>query len=216
MATAPVKQLVFITSNANKLREVQQILGGALPDGWGVTNMNVDLDEVQSADPVVVATKKARAAVSVLREKAARGEAELPRFAMVEDTCLCFRALGGLPGPFVRYFMEKVGPSGLHRLLAGFEDKHATAVCTLVLLDVAHDEAVLLQGTCEGTVVEPRGANNFGWDPVFQPADEHQRDKAHPQTYAEMPAEQKNSFSHRARAMAALRAWVEAHKDRFL
>lgn len=48
---------------------------------------------------------------------------------MVEDTCLCFEALGGLPGPYCKWFVEKVGLDGLNKMLAGFEDKGAYALC---------------------------------------------------------------------------------------
>jgi len=49
---------------------------------------------------------------------------------IVEDTCLCFNACKGLPGPYVKWFLEKVGPEGLYKMLVGFEDKTAYAVCT--------------------------------------------------------------------------------------
>lgn len=52
---------------------------------------------------------------------------------LVEDTCLCFNALGGLPGPYIKWFLEKLKPEGLHQLLAGFEDKSAYALCTFAL-----------------------------------------------------------------------------------
>lgn len=48
---------------------------------------------------------------------------------MVEDTCLCFNALGGLPGPYIKWFLEGLGHKGLNKMLAGFEDKTAYAQC---------------------------------------------------------------------------------------
>lgn len=42
---------------------------------------------------------------------------------MVEDTALCFNALKGLPGPYIKWFLEAVHHDGLNRMLAGFEDK---------------------------------------------------------------------------------------------
>ncbi len=44
---------------------------------------------------------------------------------MVEDTSLCFNALGGLPGVYVKWFLDKLKPEGLHKLLAGFEVRSA-------------------------------------------------------------------------------------------
>ncbi len=39
---------------------------------------------------------------------------------MVEDTSLCYNALGGLPGVYCKWFLEKIGPAGMHKLLEGF------------------------------------------------------------------------------------------------
>lgn len=210
------KTILFLTSNANKLREVRAILADVLPAGWTLASRKIDLDEVQSADPVEVAQKKARAAADVLRCEAAAAGTAPPRFVMVEDTCLCFDALGGLPGPFVRFFLERLGAPGLERLLHGYADRRGAAVCTLVLADLGADAQHVFQGSCAGTIVAPRGENHFGWDPIFEPAAEHQTDPAHPCTYAEMPAEHKNTFSHRRRALDALCAWITANKELFV
>lgn len=48
---------------------------------------------------------------------------------MVEDTSLCFNAMGGLPGPYIKWFLKKLGHDGLNRMLAGFDDKSAYAQC---------------------------------------------------------------------------------------
>lgn len=48
---------------------------------------------------------------------------------MVEDTSLCFNACGGLPGPYIKWFLAKLGHDGLNRMLVGFEDKSAYAQC---------------------------------------------------------------------------------------
>lgn len=48
---------------------------------------------------------------------------------MVEDTSLCFNAMGGLPGPYIKWFLQKLGHDGLNRMLAGFEDKTGYAQC---------------------------------------------------------------------------------------
>jgi len=42
---------------------------------------------------------------------------------MCEDTCLCFNALGGLPGPYIKWFLEKTGHAGLNNMLVAYEDK---------------------------------------------------------------------------------------------
>jgi len=54
---------------------------------------------------------------------------------LVEDTCLCFDALNGLPGPYIKWFLKSIGPEGLHKMLKGFDDHSASAVATLAYYD---------------------------------------------------------------------------------
>ncbi|XP_030350740.1 inosine triphosphate pyrophosphatase isoform X3 [Strigops habroptila] len=120
---------------------------------------------------------------------------------IVEDTCLCFNALGGLPGPYIKWFLEKLKPEGLYKLLAGFEDKSAYALCTFAFSTGNPEEPVkLFKGQTHGLIVEPRGPRDFGWDPCFQP-------DGYNQTYAELPKAVKNSISHRYRALSELSAF---------
>lgn len=86
---------------------------------------------------------------------------------------------------------------GLYKLLAGFEDKSAWALCTFAFCAGKDEPVQLFRGRTEGRIVEPRGPRDFGWDPCFQP-------DGYEKTYAELPKEVKNSISHRYRALAAL------------
>ncbi len=52
---------------------------------------------------------------------------------MVEDTSLCFEALGGLPGPYIKDFLTKLGHDGLNRMLSGFATNNAYAQCIFAL-----------------------------------------------------------------------------------
>ncbi|XP_035756645.1 inosine triphosphate pyrophosphatase [Egretta garzetta] len=128
-------------------------------------------------------------------------EASVRGPVIVEDTCLCFNALGGLPGPYIKWFLEKLKPEGLYKLLAGFEDKSAYALCTFAFSTGNPEEPVkLFKGQTHGLIVEPRGPRDFGWDPCFQP-------DGYNQTYAELPKAVKNSISHRYRALSELSAF---------
>jgi inosine triphosphate pyrophosphatase len=117
---------------------------------------------------------------------------------LVEDTCLQFDALGGMPGPYIKWFLDSMGTAGLVKLLAGFEDKKATALCTMGYCEGPGHPVVIIKGECRGTIVSPRGAGNFGWDPIFQP------DEGQGKTFAEMPGEEKNKISHRSKAVKQL------------
>ena len=117
MATAGLPKVTFVTGNAKKLEEVKAILstGGALP--FEVVSQKIDLPELQG-EPEEISAQKC-----VLAAKEVGGP------VMVEDTSLCFNALGGLPGPYIKWFLEKTGHTGLNNLLAAYEDKSAYAQC---------------------------------------------------------------------------------------
>ena len=81
--------MIFITSNHFKFSQVQQFF----PE---VMQANIDLDEIQSLDPREIIHHKLKEAQKEVLE----GE------ILVEDTCLRVESLGGLPGPFIKYFLQ--------------------------------------------------------------------------------------------------------------
>ncbi|XP_075910706.1 inosine triphosphate pyrophosphatase isoform X2 [Petromyzon marinus] len=174
--------ITFVTGNQNKLREVVQILGDSFP--YELIAKKIDLPEHQG-EPDDISEQKCK--------EAAR---QVEGAVLVEDTCLCFDALGGLPGPYIKWFLDKLKPEGLHRLLAGFEDKGARAVCTFAYSPgrALGSPVLLFRGETHGKIVEPKGPRDFGWDPCFQP-------DGFDKTYAELPKEVKNSISHRSLAL---------------
>ena len=119
---------------------------------------------------------------------------------IVEDTCLCFNALGGMPGPYIKWFLSALGPDGLPRLLADFDDKTANAVCMFGYAE-SKDQINVFEGKTAGHIVPPRGSRDFGWDPIFQP-------EGFGQTYAEMDKNEKNKISHRFRALDKLKQYL--------
>ena len=88
---------------------------------------------------------------------------------LVEDVALEFTALGGLPGPFIKFFVDT--PDGLNtlcRMLDGFEDRRARAACVFGYYDGRNLR--LFRGELSGVIsTEPRGHGGFGWDNVFIP-----------------------------------------------
>ena len=68
--------------------------------------------------------------IGVLKAKAAA--AAIGHAVIVEDTCLCFNAYKGLPGPYIKWFLTRLGVEGLPKMLEAFEDKSAYAQCTFV------------------------------------------------------------------------------------
>uniref|UniRef100_H2Z6T7 Inosine triphosphate pyrophosphatase n=1 Tax=Ciona savignyi TaxID=51511 RepID=H2Z6T7_CIOSA len=178
------KTISFVTGNKNKLKEVQFFLKGN--DSIKITSVPLDLPEYQGE------------ADKVSRQKCTEATKQLSGPVLIEDTCLCFNAMVGLPGPYIKWFLQKLGPEGLYKMLDGWPDKSGYALCTFAYSSgMEGEEIVLFRGKCEGTIVPPRGQRNFGWDPCFQPS-------GYDQTFAEMPAELKNSISHRGKALEEL------------
>ncbi|KAF4653402.1 hypothetical protein FOL46_009215 [Perkinsus olseni] len=183
--------ITFVTGNVNKLREVQQIIGDTIK----FDNVKLDLPEYQGASPEEISKQKCLEAYNRLD-----GCSKV----MVEDTCLGFNAMHGLPGPYIKWFLEKLGHDGLNRMLEGFDDKSAQARCTFAYYDGTTDEPLTFTGITNGIIVPPRGPNNFGWDPIFQPNEDGTTGK----TYAEMTKDEKNSLSHRSRALDKLKEFL--------
>lgn len=173
--------ITFVTGNKKKLQEVQDILS---TQGIDITSKDLDLIEIQGS-PVEISNHKVLQALHQIQST-----------VIIEDTCLCFNALKGLPGPYIKWFLKELGPAGLYKMLNGFSDTTAYAMTTFAYCEMGSDP-VLFQGITTGTIVEPRGANDFGWDPIFMP-------DGYTQTYAEMTMDLKNSISHRYKALVKL------------
>ncbi|KAH3850473.1 inosine triphosphate pyrophosphatase-like [Dreissena polymorpha] len=182
------KPIVIVTGNKNKLSEFKQMLGDDFP--CEVVSQDVDLPEYQG-EPEDIARSKCELAAQTIKGP-----------CLTEDTSLCFNALGGMPGPYIKWFLKPLGPAGLHKMLTGFEDKTAEAVCIFAYSSgEPNSDIQLFVGRTTGTIVEPRGPTNFGWDPCFQP-------DGFDQTYAEISKDQKNTISHRGKAMQAFKDFI--------
>jgi inosine triphosphate pyrophosphatase len=184
------KIIYFITGNKNKLAEATQIIGDIKP--FDLQSQHIDLPEYQG-EPDDIAIAKCKEALRILNKP-----------VLVEDTSLCFNALEGLPGPYIKWFLEKLKPEGLHKMLSSYEDKSAYALCIFAYGEPGQDVR-LFHGKTDGTIVEPRGPRNFGWDPIFLPNNQEK-------TYAELPKEIKNQISHRYKSLKAFKEYLESHK----
>lgn len=167
--------LYFVTGNAKKFTEARMVL----PD---LEQLAIDLPEIQSLDPQ-----------EILRYKLHVAREQFPdRKIIVEDTSLVFDAWNGLPGPLVKWYLESVGDRGIWNMIAWFADKKAAAICTIGYAD--GDTIEFFQWVTTGTVVEPTIESHFGRDALFQP-------DGYDKTYAHMSKEEKNSISHRGKAL---------------
>lgn len=173
-------RLLFVSSNAGKVREVESILG--MP----VEQLDLDLPEIQALD-----------VEDVVYQKALTAFAHAGRPVVVEDTGLYLDALRGLPGALVRWFLLTIGPEGICNLIPPGADRGARARSAVAYCDGETVE-VLIDETPGTIAVAPAGERGFGWDPIFRPTGSSR-------TFAEMDQVEKNHYSMRRKALAQLR-----------
>ena len=125
---------------------------------------------------------------------------------LIEDTSLCFNAFGGMPGPYIKWYLKKCGKQGIVTHLAGVNDKSAYALSIFGFLESKESEPQIFIGRCDGTIVSPRGNSDFDWDPCFQPENSTL-------TFAEMNTKNKMTISHRGMALNKLKifliSWIQ-------
>ena len=174
-------QFKFVTSNADKVREASKILGCQLEQ---VSTLMIH--EIQTYD-----------INKVVEHKAQQAYEELKCPVLVEDSGLIFTAWNGLPGALVKWFEISVGCDGLLKMLEGFENREAFAICMIAIFDGR--EMCVTKGEVKGKIADSvRGENGFGWDTIFIP-DRYEK------TYAEMSFTDKNAISHRRLAFESLK-----------
>ena len=177
-----LSDLILVTTNQGKIDEINDILG------TDHKVSKIDVPEVQSLDLEEVITAKAKAAYAKIKKP-----------ILVTDVSLEIEGLGGLPGPFVKFFLKTLGAEKTVQLVKG---SCRTKVTDAVAI---YDGKTLktFKGSVWGKVIpRSRGKNGFGFDFVFIPS-------GYDQTYAEMSAELKNKISHRAKALKKLKKFLE-------
>lgn len=187
-------EFIIATNNKGKLKDFNKILEkyGHIAISLSDAGISVDPEE----------TGETYAENAYIKAKAVYDIAKKPVIA--DDSGLSVDALGGEPG----VYSARYGGPGLTDEERCFvviektkdipeEKRDAAFVCTLCAI-LSDDEILYSEGKVEGTILdELRGSNGFGYDPIFYVS---KFDK----TYAELTPDEKNSESHRFRAISAL------------
>ncbi|PHS71214.1 MAG: non-canonical purine NTP pyrophosphatase, RdgB/HAM1 family [Alcanivorax sp.] len=194
--------LILASGNRKKLEEMNAIL--APLDMTIVPQSDFDVPEAEETGLTFIEN-------AILKARNAARHTGLP--AIADDSGLEVDALNGAPGIYSARF-SGVGASDaknnalLVEMLGDLPDAPRTAryQALLVLMRHAEDPTPLVcQGSWEGEIVlEPRGEFGFGYDPHFQI-------RGDGRTAAEMPPEEKNRVSHRARALQQLITQLREH-----
>jgi XTP/dITP diphosphohydrolase len=168
-----VESPVFVTSNVNKVKEFEKILGIKLE------NKSLELDEIQSTDVSEVTLHKVKQAYELLKKP-----------VIVEDTGLYIDDINGFPGALIKFYMRDVGCAGI---CAYHQLSQARAE---TVIGYHNGETVqLFKGCIKGKIsTRPIGSNGFGWDCIFIPEKQHK-------TFAEMTDIEKNKHSMRCIAL---------------
>ena len=189
------KVVFFATGNINKFNEARSILSSY---GFAVAMLRVKGDEMQSDSLKEIAKTSAVNAFKRSR---------LPIF--VEDAGLFIDALSGFPGPYAAYVYKTIHNSGILKLMENVADRRAKFQSVIAYCDQTLCEPECFNGESKGeiTTTERRqqGKSAFGFDPIFQPTGSRK-------SFAEMTIEEKNGFSHRARAIRKFAEWYKTKR----
>jgi XTP/dITP diphosphohydrolase len=181
----------FATGNIHKFHEARSILTGR---DIAVGMLRMKDMEIQSDSLVEIAQTSAQ---DVFKRSG------LP--VIVEDAGLFIDALKGFPGPYAAYAYKTVGNKGLLKLMQNVDDRKARFRSAIAYCD-SEKAPMVFEGEAEGeiTVAERvgNGRSGFGFDPIFKPSGSGK-------TFSEMTLEEKNGFSHRAKAVRKFSEWYK-------
>lgn len=185
-------KVIIASNNKGKIREFKALLS---PLGYEVVSqseagVNIEVEE----------TGTTFAENSALKAKAIFDITENCG-VLADDSGLVVDALNGEPGVYsARYGGLSTDSERTQLLLKNLKDvpddkRTARFVCAIHFIK-ANGETVAVEGRCEGKIgYQPQGENGFGYDPVFMYGDK---------SFAQIPAEVKNTVSHRANALKKL------------
>jgi inosine triphosphate pyrophosphatase len=177
-----MKKITLVTGNPHKLSELQAVF----PANLQLTSKKLGLDEIQSLDLHEIVRHKLRQAYEHIKGP-----------VIIEDVSAEVEKLNGLPGPFIKYFEERLGPGAMYKI-AG--DGPVRIVCAMGYFDGKQE--IIVDGIMTGRLVAPREGEGFGFDFEIIP-------DGYDKTVSELGLKLKNTFSHRSQAARALAKKLE-------
>lgn len=174
--------ITLVTGNESKLAELRAIL----PPHLKVRAQKIDVPEIQSLNLEQIVIKKLIAAYQAVGGP-----------VIVEDVSAELENLNGLPGPFIKFFEQKLGNDALYKL-SGVGTK-VTIRCCMGYYDGNITKTFM--GILNGTITEPRGTEGFGFDFVVIP-------NGYNDPLAVLGLDIKNTISHRRKAAELLAEYI--------
>ena len=203
----PAVKLLLATSNPGKLREYRALAG---PDS------EIELDLLPNFASLPPFEETAPTFAENAAGKALHYSHFTDELLMAEDSGLAVAALGGAPGPFSARW---AGPDAsdadrVRKLLEEMKDRptseRGARFVSVAALARRGEAVAIFSDFVEGVLTrEPQGAGGFGYDPIFlfEPLG---------RTFAELKVEEKNRYSHRARAFRKVVAFLRSRESGLL
>jgi len=190
-----MKTLVFATNNKHKLEEISSLTRR----GFQIKSLaEIGCDEdIPETEPTLEGN-------ALIKARYVYSKYGMDCFA--DDTGLEIESLHGRPGVFSARYGGKAHDfeANMDKVLLelkGISNRKAQFRTVIAL--IINGEEFLFEGIVKGEILTERhGAEGFGYDPIFRPEDSTR-------TFAEMPLEEKNKMSHRARAVSKLAEFLK-------
>ncbi|HSK70981.1 MAG TPA: XTP/dITP diphosphatase [Pyrinomonadaceae bacterium] len=185
-------QILVATKNAGKIKEIEELL----------SDLPIQLRSLKEFENIPEAEETGKTFAENAAIKAKFYARQTGLWSLADDSGLAVEALGGAPGFFsARYagenssYAEKIGKLLKELEAANDENRRAAFVCVAAIADEKGEIKFSAEGVCRGEISrEPRGANGFGYDPIFVP-------EGFDKTLGELSVNIKQEISHRARAV---------------
>lgn len=190
-----MKQLVMATANQNKIREIQQKLGDAY-QFLSLADIGCTEDVPETQETIEGnALQKAHYVFDNYKYN-----------CFSEDTGLEIEALDGAPGVYSARYAgpQRDSEANMDKVLKELDKKTSRKARFKTVIALLLDgKEYLFEGIVNGEILQSKqGTDGFGYDPIFCPEGYHC-------SYAEMSIEEKNKMSHRALAVAKLKAFLD-------
>jgi non-canonical purine NTP pyrophosphatase (RdgB/HAM1 family) len=200
------KNIVFITGNEGKRKEVEQILG----DKCTIVNVDLDVPEIQSTIVEEVTNGKIKSAYELLKEnfkeviqkfheKGVQIKSINDVIVICEDTGLYIDDMNDFPGALIKFYLGSLNIDGIAKMNGGSLAKAETVIGVIKYGKIMKP----ISGTRKGKIAKKIvSKDSFGWDPIFIPdLTKTKYSEYNGKTYAELKKlEIKNEISHRKNA----------------
>lgn len=206
------KNIVFITGNEGKRKEVEQILG---TDKYNIVNIDLDVPEIQTISVEEVTDAKINSAFELLKEnfkeviqKFNEKDVKIKNINEVivicEDTGLYIEDMNNFPGALIKFYLGSLNVDGIAKMNGGSLAKAETVIGVIKYGKIQKS----LVGNRTGKIAKKIvSKDSFGWDPIFIPdLSETKYSEYDGKTYAELKKlDIKNKISQRRKAFDKLK-----------